>query len=156
MSITVDYFFNGSGSLRDLAALVNNCLGCSLQPEQDNAEVYVARLLGMDLALSQALDYENDRELDFENFQYELSLKTWVGQSVLRPIQLPLMVASIYSLHCFFGTTGILVYDMDLLLARYVEREAENYGLRLYDLVSETPFVNYSDHLAILSKRLPS
>ncbi len=156
MSVSVDYFFNASETLSSLAAQANDCLGCLLVPEQDNPEVYVARFLGMDLALSQTGDYVNDHELDFENFEFELSFTTWASHPILRPIQLASMVVSIYALHCFFGITGILVYDMNTLLARYVELEVEDHGRQLYDLVSRTAFINYPDHLAIISSRLPS
>ena len=155
MSVTVNYFFNASETLNVPVNKINGCLGCSLKPEQDNPEVYAARLLGMDLTLSQAGDYVNDRELDFEDFKFELGLTTWAGYSELRPIQLASMVASIYALHCFFGITGILVYDMNILLARYGEHEVGNHGAQLHDLMSGTTPMTYSDHLAIVSSRLP-
>ncbi len=154
MSYTIDFFFNSPKSLTELTEDINNCLGCSLAPIPDDPQVLFTRFLSMEFWFSEA-DYGNDRELDFENFSYQLGFKTWMGGANARPIQLPAIAMVVYGLHRQLSLTGILVFDVQILLARYEEREVEDCGLRLYDLVSDTPFVSFASHLNVLTRRLP-
>ena len=46
----------------------------------------------------------------------------------------------------------MLVYDLQTLLARYEERDIPEYGKSLYDLVSGTTFIRFSEHLDVLKE----
>jgi hypothetical protein len=64
-----------------------------------------------------------------------------------------------FSILCiiFFGTLllGMLVYDIQQLIARYEQRDVPEFGKRLYDHVSNTLFTDFLEHLNVLKKRLP-
>jgi hypothetical protein len=156
MSIHISYFFNYPKNLQALAADINTWIGCNLSLYEGDEQDYYARFLGMEFSLRPAEGYENDRELDFENFRYQLGFRTPVPDAGARPIQLPATLVIVYALHHSLRITGMLVYDTDILLARYAEREIEGwYGRRLFDVVSETPFISFPAHLNIVRKRLP-
>jgi hypothetical protein len=155
MSITIDYFFNYGQELPKLKDDVNACLGCSLAPYERICEEVFDYFLGMEFYLGLAHRFENDGELDFESFRYWLSFRTPVGSGQIRPLQIPAMAAVAFALHHWYGITGILVYDMQILLARYEEREAQGEGKHLYDLVSEAAFTDFSRHLNDLKMRMP-
>jgi hypothetical protein len=154
MSVTIDYFFNYSKPLPELAKDVNECLGCSLAAYEGDPDDLFDRFLSMEFSLHVADSYENDRELDFENFRYALGFRTPWGEADARPIQVGAMAIVIYALHRSLGITGILVFDMQTLLARYEEREIPEYGKRLYDVLSDSAFVSLSSHLEKLKARL--
>ncbi len=109
----------------------------------------------MEFDLITAEGYDNDRDLDFENFAYYVRFKTWATSEDAKPIQVPLMLTVIYALHRWLGITGMLVWEMGTLLARYEEREASYYGKRLYDLVSDAPFISFPAHLQAVMALLP-
>jgi len=155
MSVTVDYFFNYSADLFKLAGSINRCLGCELSPYENDPENLFTHFLGMEFSLEAATDYVNDRECNFENFAFHLDFRTTWGGSDSHPVQLPAMALVAYNLHRWLGITGILVFDMQVLLARYEEKEVPNFGLRLFDVLSGTPFVSFVAHLSQLQKRLP-
>jgi hypothetical protein len=153
MSLTINYYFNYPKSLPELAEEVNAHLGCSLAPYEGDAQDLFDYFLGMEFSLSSAQGLENDGELNFESFQYEISFRTPLWNAGIRPIQLAAMACIIYALHHYKGITGMLVYDRQALLARYEEHDIPEYGKSLYDMVSETPFVRLAEHLDILKKR---
>lgn len=154
MSITVDYFFSHTSSLAEVAEQVNLSVGCSLLPDQGDPNDLYCRFFGMDLDLLKT-EFENDGDLNFEDYKFHLSLRTSVGMASIRPIQIPAMVSIVYSLRLDSHITGMLVFDGDTLLARYEERlDPEFAEERLYDAVSDT-FVRFPYHLSTLASRLP-
>jgi len=63
--------------------------------------------------------YENDRNLNFADYRYQLRNKTWDG-SALRTIQLEALVLAAFVLHATLEIDqGMLSYDAQRLLARY-------------------------------------
>lgn len=108
MSVSLDYFFNYAKALPDLTADINRCLGCSLAPYEDNPADLFDRFLSMEFSLHTAAGYENDRELDSENFHYKIDFRTPWGDAAARPIQLPAMLMVAYALHRWHGITGTL------------------------------------------------
>jgi|SRR5262245_16468248 len=154
MSITVDYFFNYPGDLASITELVNKSVGCSLSPYKGDSQDMFSRFLGMELSLS-SHDFENDRDLNFEEYTFQLSLRTPMGLAALRGMQLSAMAYIAYVLYFGLKVSGMLVYDGQTLLARYEERfysEAnENW---LYDTISKQ-FVTFPTHTSILRGLLP-
>jgi len=155
MSATINYFFNYNGTLLELASAMNMWLGCNLAPYEGNQEFFFSRFLSMEFSLSSAEHLENDGELDFENFQYELGFRTPLPDASARPIQLPTILVVVYALHRSLDITGLLVYGVDTLLARYFEQDIDGYGRRLYDVISDTPFVSFQAHLDTIARKLP-
>ncbi|HEX8681734.1 MAG TPA: hypothetical protein VF707_05430 [Ardenticatenaceae bacterium] len=155
MSVTIQYFFNSPKDPEELGRDINNCLGCSLAPYEGDPEDLFDRFLSMEFTLQIADEYVNDKELDLENFGYYLDFRTPVGDADARAIQVPAMLMVIFALHRCFGITGILVFDVQILLARYEERAISGYGKRLYDLVSDTVFLSFPAHLNAIGARLP-
>src|SRR5215475_335497 len=154
MSITVDYFFNYPEGLAAIAELMNKSLGCSLSPYKGDSQDMFSRFLGMELSLS-SHNFENDRDLNFEEYTFYLSLRTPWGLAALRGMQLSAMAYIAYVLYFGYKVTGMLVYDLQILLARYEERfysEADEDWL--YDTVSEQ-FVTFPAHISKLRERLP-
>ncbi|MFL6227678.1 MAG: hypothetical protein ACJ741_02735, partial [Pyrinomonadaceae bacterium] len=121
MSVTVDYFFNSEKRLDELAREINSVLGCSLTPYQGDEEDYFGRFLAMEFSLSKH-PFENDGECNFEDYEYYLHLRTPAGDADLRNIQIPAMGLVAYALFRRRSLTGMLVYDGQILLAKYEER----------------------------------
>ena len=154
MSITVDYFFNHADNLAEVAEQVNMGIGCSLLPYQGDPNDMYCRFFGMDLDFLKA-EFENDGDLNFEDYKFHLSLRTSVGMAARRPIQIPTMISVAYALCLHLHITGMLVYDGQVLLARYEERlDPESGEYSLYDTVSDK-FVRIPSHLRALVNRLP-
>lgn len=152
MSICVDYFFNHPSELSSLADRINGWIGCSLSPYEENSEDLFTRFLGMELTLSRHT-LENDRELNFEDFTYQIGIRSPVPDGDLRSMQVPAMAFIAYALFRRMGIAGMLVYDGQSLLARY-EVRVENGLDELFDAVSNTT-VRFPDHLQSLIGSLP-
>jgi hypothetical protein len=153
MSITVDYFFNYADNLAAVAEQVNMSIGCSLLPYQGDPNDLYCRFFNMDLNLEEP-KFENDGDLNFEDYEFHLSLRTSVGMAPLRPIQIPAMASVVYALCVHSHITGMLVFDGQVLLARYEERTDPEFGEdSLYDTVSGG-FVRFPLHLNTLESRL--
>jgi hypothetical protein len=120
MSITVDYFFNYPEGLAAITELMNKSMGCSLSPYKSDSQDMLSRFLGMELSLS-SHGFENDMDLNFEEYSFYLRLRTPCGLA-LRGMQLSAMAYIAYVLYFGFKVTGMLVYDGQILLARYEER----------------------------------
>lgn len=120
MSVDLRYFFSSPLPLADLAGVLNREPGCEPSPNQGDETDYFTTLLGIEFTLS-GHHFDNDGQLDFESFQYHVDLRTSWGAAILRPIQLPFLLVIGYVLHHRLGYTGI-VYDMQILIARYVAR----------------------------------
>ena len=154
MSITVDYFFNYPGPISAAGDIVNESIGSRLSPYEGDANDLYCLFLGMELNLLPQT-FENDGEMNFEDFAFHLSFRTSVGAAPLREMQLPAMALIAYSLRCERGIGGMLVFDGEVLLARYDERHDPKVGAnRLFDTVSNE-FVIFPHHLTALEQRVP-
>lgn len=154
MSITIDYFFNHSDDLPELTRNINAWLGCSLARYEGNTKVLFCRFLAMEFSLS-THDLENDRELDFETYKYNLGFRVPAPDADLRISQLPAMALVAYTLFRRMKITGMLVYDVPILLARYEARfEPKSNKPEIYDTLSGE-FAGFPKHFETLRKRLP-
>lgn len=155
MSITIDYYFNHSEDLPELAKNLNAWLGCNLSPYDGDSEDLFCRFLAMEFTLCKH-DLGNDGELDFDSYIYQLGFRTPVPDGDLRIIQLPSIALSAYSLYRRMNITGMLVYNVQILLARYEERlKAESNAPDIYDSVS-AQFVSFPGHFETLQNRIPN
>ena len=154
MSICIDYFFNYPHDLSALAQEINGRLGCSLSPYEGTPEDLFCRFFAMELSLSKH-PLENDRELNFEDYTYQLGLRAPIPDADLRSMQLPAVALLAYALYRRLKITGMLVYEVQILLARYEERlDSESGAAELFDIVSGE-FVRFPAHLETLCGRLP-
>jgi hypothetical protein len=150
MSINVAYFFNSDATLPEVAKSLDQVLGCCFEPYQGDAADLFCRFLSLATSLS-THQLENDGDLDFTTYRYELDTRTSFGDADLREVQLGLMaiLPSILQLRAGI-TNGILVYDVQRLLARYEMR-----GKDFFDSVSGRP-VTFPDHFHDILKRIPA
>ena len=162
MSLSVSYFFTSGKLLPELAREINEVVGCSLVPRERRPDSAFTAFpfFGMHLDLSISINneeegYEDIGELVFSAYNFELNLTTNWGQAGVRPIQLPLLLSMVYLLHQQLGIRGMLVYDVQKLLAKYEGKEVEENRSDLYDSVSQTTFWGFADHLSVVEKRLP-
>jgi len=148
MSINVGYFFNSDAPLPEVAELLNKALGCHFQPYQGDDSDLFCRFLSLEISLW-AHDLEDDRDLDFTTYRYELSTRTPAGDGDIRELQLGVMAMLPSILQCRAGiTSGILVYDVQRLLARYEMR-----GDKFFDAVSGQA-VTLPDHYRQVFERI--
>lgn len=147
MSVTTEYYFDAPLELPALAKQLSDALGCDLRPYEGDEKEYFTRLMGMELTLDPC-DFENDGELEFESFAYALSFRTSWGAAHWRPIQLPTLLCVVRVLHDRFQYDGMLVYDLDVLLARYDKPT-------FTDRLSGTTLDDFSTHLTTVQSRVP-
>src|SRR3954453_20331622 len=87
MSITVEYSFNSHLGPSELAFEISRRLGCVVKPDPGNpAPLFSGGFFGMELTLWAEQSLENDRDLNFEDYRYQLGNRTSAGMP-LRPIQ---------------------------------------------------------------------
>lgn len=154
MSINIAYFFNWPGTLGELAAQFHLWMGSDLQPYEGDPENLYCRFLGMEFSLNEH-DLENDSELNFEDYRYEVGIRTPIPDTDFRTLQVITMASLVYALYRRLGISdGILVHEVALLLARYEQRSIPEQGPRLYDSVSGE-FVKYPQHTMSLMARIP-
>lgn len=137
MSVSVEYCFRSTLPLPELAAQIAAPLGCHL-PLED------ALLLGTRLTLGRC-EEENDGELEYEAYNYELSLLT--SGPNFRTTLLPTMLSVIRVLQQLFGYSGMLVYHLAILLAKYDDT--------FVDTLSGTSLSDYQAHLTAVMHRMP-
>lgn len=153
MSITVDYFFNHNESLQELANSINACLGSQLAPYENDAEDFFCRFCSTEMSLGEH-SLENDRDCDFENYRYQLGFRTSASNAILRPIQVSVMSCVIYALYVRRNITGLLVYNIQRTLARYIEREDSiSKEVGLFDEFSQR-FIEFPAHINELEARI--
>jgi len=153
MSVTVDFFFNHPDNLAETAKSINGWLGCSLMPYEGNEEDLFCRFLAMEFSLSEH-SLENDRDCNFEDYRYEIGFRVPAPDGDLRMMQIPAIALVIYTLLSRMGITGMLVYDVQLLLAKYEKRAMpEDSVIGLFDIVSNE-FVSFPKHFLALQERL--
>lgn len=144
MSITFEFSFNASEAFPLLVDTVNRALGTSLMRDGDVAS---GVLLGMPLVLEQH-DMEDDHELNFSDYRYQMWNKTWDG-SALRSVQLETLVLASFALRTVLAVTdGMLSYEGQKLLARYALEDG-----RWCDSSSATE-LHPLTHLVELQRRL--
>ena len=155
MSVDIDFFFNHPDNLAALAERLNGWLGCALAPYEGDPEDLFGRFFGMEFSLAEH-NLENDGERNFEDYKYELGFRTAVPDGDLRMVQLPAIAMIIYVLFRRMNVTGMLVYDVQIVLARYEARSVSAGGAAyLYDVLSNE-FVSFPEHLAALQARTPN
>src|ERR1044071_4371848 len=102
MSICIDYFFNHEDELGPLSRKVGGWLGCFLLPYEGDRQDLFSRFLGMELNLS-GHSFENDRELNFQDYRYRIGIRASLPDADLRIMQVPAMVliarALFYRMH---------------------------------------------------------
>jgi hypothetical protein len=147
VSVTTEYYFNAPHDLPALAEELSGALGCDLKPYKGDEKDYFARFMGMEFSLGPC-DLESDGELEYESFAYEVSFRTSWGAAHWRPIQLPTLLCVVKVLQQRFEYEGMLVYDLDVLLARY---EKPTFADRL----SGTTLDDFATHLEIVKARIP-
>ncbi len=153
MSIWIDYFFNSDQSFDQLLKEINERLGSNLvlsETDEDNSH---GIFFGMPFSLH-THNLENDRELNFQDYKYQIGLTTYWGSADLRQMQ-ALIVASIAFLlyRRMQISEGILVYDVQRLIARYEERAVSPETRSLFDNNSNK-FVELPQHLVDIDKLL--
>lgn len=149
MSVNITYFFNSEATLPELSTLLNRILGCRFKPYQGNESDLFCHFLSLETSLGTTDHLVNDRDLDFESYRYELDTRTPAGDGDLREVQFGLMTMLPSLLELRGGiTSGILVYEVQLLLARYEMREG-----KFFDALSNRP-VTFPDHFDRVSQRL--
>lgn len=150
MGISVEYYFNSGLALPELAQQLNAPLGSRLAPFHDDqpAGEHIGRTAGLQTELDHNI-HEDDGELAFGAYRYQLALHTSGGPARLRPIQLPVMLSIVRVMHELWGYDGMLVYDVDVLLARYEPGT-------FVDMVSGTHLGDFVPHLTAVWSRLPS
>src|ERR1041384_2296169 len=128
MSITVGYFFNWPGALSELAAQFRRWIGPDLQPYEGDPENLYCRFLGMGFSLYEH-DLENDSGFNFEDCRFEVGIRAPVPDNDFRHLQVITMASLVYALYRRLGIVeGILVHDVDLVLARYEVRAVTDGG----------------------------
>ncbi len=153
MSIWIDYFFNSDKSFDRLLKEINEQLGSSLvlsETDENNSHGF---FFGMPFDFH-TNTLENDGQLNFQDYKFQIGLTTYWGSADLRQMQI-LTVASIAFL--FYRrmqiSEGILVYDLQRLLARYEEKITSDKSENLFDKISNK-FVELPQHLVDIDKLL--
>ena len=153
MSSTVDFFFNHSESLPELAKSINAWLGCVLSPYEGDSEDLYCRFLGMEFSLS-GHDLENDGECRFKDYQFQLGFRIPAPDGDLSELPIPNIAMVIYVLFSRMKISGILVCDVQIPLAQYEARNiSENSQDALYDGISNE-IISFPKHFATLQERI--
>jgi len=122
--------------LAAVGGLVGRALGCRFEPYQNDPSDLFCCLLSLETSLSEH-SLESDGDLDLASTRFQLDTRTPSSDGDLRDIQLGLMAAVPTLLYRRAGiSSGLLVYDVQRLLARYELREG-----RFVDVVSGLPVV---------------
>ena len=155
MSTSVDYFFNHPKPLGDLAGELRRWLGCSLYPYEGREDDLYCRLLGMEFSLSEH-ELGSHGELEFAEYRYEIGIRTPLPDADFRPHQIITMASVVYAMYRRLKVTGMLVFDVQHLLAKYEDRiDPTTQEPGLYDSVGKE-FVHFPKHWAQLAARLPA
>ena len=151
MSVNVSYFFNSDQNLKDLTKEINGWIGSNLLPYEGNEEDLFCNFLGMELSFG-THELDNDRELDFENYIYQIDIRIPWGNAALRDIQTATVAFIAKVLYRRMKITGMLVYDVQIILAKYEEKyNMQLQGNDFFDTISNR-FVKFPQHLIDLDK----
>ena len=135
MSITFEYSFNSPLDLPELTEAVNRVLGTSFAHGQSDA--FHCNFLGLPFTLERH-ESENDRDLNFNDYQYQLWNKTWDG-GTLRSIQVEVLILAAFVLQNSLGINdGLLSYDCQRVLARYAIVDGQWCDITTGDAVDPT------------------
>lgn len=150
MSTNFTYWFNSPQSFPVLAKNINRVLGCNLQSLSANESNMFCKFMSLELYFGDNLNYENDRDLDFENYQYNLDITIFFADNDLLCIALSTLSIIAYILLARLKITdGMLVYDTQILLAKY----KYDSDLGIINILSGQP-IEYPQHFIDLEKRL--
>lgn len=158
MSVEVDYYVNTSLSIGELAAKANRELGCALAPYQGSPANYFAWFMGMEFSLfpNKSLLEDDDGELNYSGFNYSFSFHT-NATNRMRAIQLPVILSVVQILQWKLDLGGMLVYDAQMLLARYVRKDppepARGLSVPFRDVISGTDLDDFEHHLSAVTRR---
>ena len=153
MSITIDYYFNHPGDFDSVAEDLKLWLGCNLAPYEGNPADLYSRFLGMEISFGEHT-LETDRDLNFEDYRYFIGIRTPLPDAELRPVQILAMATIPYVLYKHLRITGLLVYDVEIALARYDSRPGPDGEEALFEVLSNTS-VRIPYHLRVIASRLP-
>ncbi|WP_036484906.1 hypothetical protein [Myxosarcina sp. GI1] len=152
MSVTFHYFFNHPKSISELAQDINSILGCNLKSPKDKKDYMFCRFMGANFYFGDSFGFENDGDLDFENYQYNISIKVFAPDFDLLCVcnSLLAIIACVLFIRLKV-TEGMLVHELQTLVARY--KYFPNRGT--IDLVSRK-VVEYPEHFIELEQRIVS
>src|SRR5947208_1680145 len=102
MSVTVDYFFNSDKKPEDLKTEINTHLGCNLTKVEDERDFFYTRFMNLDFSFG-THTLRNDGRLDFENYRYEIGVKTWASDGCIGEIRSGLMSMVVFILYHRLG-----------------------------------------------------
>ena len=146
MSTSVHYFFNSERNFEDLTSDINGWLGCNLAPYEDS-DVQFDRFMGMELGLDHDHGFENDRDVNFEDYRYSVDIRIPAPDGDLGYIREATVSCIVHVLYCRMGISdGLLVYNTQRVIARYEERQTDWGGKALFDLVSNK-FIDFPGHI---------
>ena len=152
MSIDIDYLFNSETKFEQLVKEINEVFGTNLKLSETDEENSSGSFFGMPFSFH-THNFENDGEINFQDYRYEIGVKTYWGSADLRSIQVSIVsfIANVLYRRMKISD-GILVYDTQRLLARYIEKfNPEIDENDLFDIVSNK-FLQYPQHLIDLDK----
>lgn len=123
-------------------------LDFDFEPSKEYKNHAYARFLGVGLDFY-IHTFENDRELNFEDYKYYIGL---TGRAYSKDLCLPIMafIANLLYLRMEISD-GILVFDVQRVLARYKGESYLDGTKGLYDQISNR-FVEFPQHLIDLNK----
>jgi hypothetical protein len=149
MSVTIQFLFNSPDDLREVGERAATTLGVAIKPYLGDPDDLFAHYLGLEMSLG-LCDLENDRNIDFSSYRYNLSTRTAWAAAKRRVYQLEATVIAAYALMCDgVARDGMLVYEVQNLLAKY---EPTLDG-RVFDTVSGD-LVVFPGHMEVLRARL--
>lgn len=123
MSQTCDYFMNYDGSLAELADIVRFAIGVQLSPCDETSHNLCGFLFGMQFFLG-THDFENDQGIAFEDYRYNLGLKTYLPEGDLRPLHVQL--STHWQVIASRLPARSLTSDAELSVIDYLERTDRN------------------------------
>lgn len=148
MSYSIDYFFNSEKSFEQLCEEMNAYLDFKFEPSKEYEDHVYNRTLGIGFDFY-IHDFESDRTLNFEDYKYYIGL---TGQLYAKDFRLSIMAFAADMLYSQMGISdGILVFDVQRILAKYTEKINSNNEKSLFDEVSNQ-FVEFPQHLIDLDK----
>ena len=140
MSTNVTYFFKYPKSIELAVNDINNVVGCNLTPYEGEDKDLFCMFLSMELSFEENNDYINDRELKYEKYNYNLDIRIPSPDNDLLCVTLQTIATIAYVLYTRLSITqGMLVYDMQTLLALYEENNANNWVNKVNGNVVEFP-----------------
>lgn len=157
MSVNVDYFCDSSLDLTSLARAVDDAVGSSLVWCDGDPPFYETWFMGLEFSLGENEGLLDDGNLDHSSFGYQVGTRSrGIPEMVL---ELPVMVGVAHRLQVVLGVGGILVFDGQILLARYERRGSPEQGhgaSPFVDALSGTSPDYFGEHLAAVGRRLGS